>query len=111
MYKLYTCTPVRGRHNRFDDLYHTPTYIRQGGWFEAGKVREKNPVPTSQKYILSFDVTMIDLLSVTLLKDFEELKHYPFLLHYAKEGTSAGGGRERERERDLVYYTEKASVQ
>ena len=83
------------------------THIRQGGWFEAGKVREQHPVPASQKNILCLNVSMTDLLSVTLFKDLEQLEHYPLLLHCAKKGTSAGRGEKRrggerrmERERE-----------
>ena len=83
------------------------THIRQSGWLEAGKVREKHPVPASQQNILRLNVTMTDLLSVTLFQDFEQLEYYPLLLHCAKEGTSAERGRGRGGERKKETQRER----
>ena len=66
-----------------------PAYIRQQGRFEAGKVSEQYPVPSGEKDVLCLDVSMTDLLMLTLLQDLEQLEHYPFLLHDTQEGTGA----------------------
>lgn len=81
------------------------SYIGQQGWFEAGKVGEKDPVPTSEQHILCLDVTMTNFFTVTLLKDFEQLEHNPLLLHHTQEGT--GTERERERKRRRVRERER----
>ena len=64
-------------------------YIREGGWFEAGKVREKDPVPAGEENVLCFDVAMTDFLTVALLKDLQQLKDYPLLFHHTQEGACA----------------------
>ena len=92
-------------------------YIREGGWFEAGEVREKDPVPAGEKNVLCLNVAMTDLLTVTLLKDLQQLKHYPLLLHHTQEGACAvwvwfGCDEDKrsdgeEKERSYMYTLER----
>ena len=75
------------------------THIRQCGRFEAGKVREQDPVPTCEKDVLSLYVTVGDLLVVAFFKNLEKLEDNPLLLHYTEKGACAGWVWREERRR------------